>query len=250
MAEKITAFGIEGFIQHVQDNPIALIVLGILLFMSVLSWYLILGKSLKLWWLQWRSGAYQRFFWRVENLQAVIERMRKRGARDPFARLCQAGINATLQHQQAASKRLELLCSHSEFITRSLHHCIDDERERLNAGLTILASIGSTAPFIGLLGTVLGIYHALITISASGQASLDTVAGPVGEALIMTAIGLAVAIPAVLGYNALSKSNRHFLHHLNKAAHDLHVYFNTGMRTDKHNLHTLQPVAEVSNNGI
>jgi len=235
-----TAFGITGFIQHVQDNPVALIVLAILLLMSVLSWYLIVSKSLKLWLTQLRSRAFQRFFWRVESLDVVIVRLRKRGAHNPFSRLCQAGINAALQHEQAAPERLELLCSHSEFITRSLRHCIDDERERLNAGLTILASIGSTAPFIGLLGTVLGIYHALISISAQGQASLDTVAGPVGEALIMTAIGLAVAIPAVIGYNALSKGNRHFLHRLNTSAHDLHAYLNAGIHVDRHNLHTLK----------
>ncbi|WP_353308944.1 MotA/TolQ/ExbB proton channel family protein [Candidatus Albibeggiatoa sp. nov. NOAA] len=247
MQQKTASFGIEGFIQHVQDNPIALTVLVILLFMSVLSWYVILSKSVQLWWVRWRSGRYQRLFWNTDNLQIVIERLRKKKAANSFARLCEAGINATLQHRQAATERQQELCSHSEFITRSLHHCIDKEREQLNSGLGILASVGSTAPFVGLLGTVIGIYHALVSISASGQASLDTVAGPVGEALIMTAIGLAVAIPAVLGYNMLNKGNRRFLHRLNTSAHHLHAYLNAGVRVDKHNLHTLshsnEPVA-------
>jgi len=250
MQEKTSSFGIEGFIQHVQDNPVALAVLAILLFMSVLSWYVIFSKALQLWWIKWRSGRYQHFFWQTENLQDVIERLRKKGARNAFARLCEAGINATLQHRQAVPQRLEELCSHSEYVTRSLRHCIDEEREQLNSGLGILASVGSTAPFIGLLGTVIGIYHALVSISASGNASLDTVAGPVGEALIMTAIGLAVAIPAVLGYNALVKGNRRFLHRLHTAAHHLHAYFNAGVRMDKHNLHTLADTPAEAQNGV
>lgn len=239
MQENVGSFGIEGFIQHVQDNPIALAVLGILLFMSILSWYVILTKSIRLWWVRWRSRRYQHFFWHTDNLHHVIERLHQKGAHNAFARLCEAGINATLQHQQATPTHVENLCSHSEFVTRSLRHCIDEESEHLNSGLGVLASIGSTAPFIGLLGTVLGIYHALTSISASGQASLDTVAGPVGEALIMTAIGLAVAIPAVLGYNALNKINRRFIHHLRTTAHHLHAYFNAGVHIEKHNLYTL-----------
>lgn len=237
MQQNATSFGIDAFIHYVQENPIALAVLGILLFMSILSWYVILTKSLRLAWARWRSGRCQRFFWRTENLQEMIERLRGKGARSAFGRLCEAGINASLQHQQARQR--ENVCSHSEYLTRGLRHCLDEEREHLNAGLGVLASVGSTAPFIGLLGTVMGIYNALLSISASGQASLDTVAGPVGEALIMTAIGLAVAIPAVLGYNALLKANRLFFHRLQSAAHHLHAYFNAGVRMDQHTLHHL-----------
>ena len=98
----------------------------------------------------------------------------------------------------------------------------------MSAGLAVLASVGSTAPFVGLFGTVWGIYHALVGIGASGQASIDKVAGPVGEALIMTAFGLAVAIPAVLGYNAFIRSNKGVSNKLNRFARQLHAYFLTG----------------------
>ncbi|HSI52776.1 MAG TPA: MotA/TolQ/ExbB proton channel family protein, partial [Ramlibacter sp.] len=107
---------------------------------------------------------------------------------------------------------------------------IDESTSRLQAGLAVLASVGSTAPFVGLFGTVWGIYHALIAISAAGQATIDKVAGPIGESLVMTALGLAVAIPAVLGYNALVRGNKSILNKLNRFAHDLHSYFVTGAR--------------------
>jgi biopolymer transport protein ExbB len=103
---------------------------------------------------------------------------------------------------------------------------------RLEAGLSLLASVGSTAPFVGLFGTVWGIYHALIGISTSGQATIDKVAGPVGEALIMTALGLAVAIPAVLGYNALVRAHRLIHADLDAFAHDLHAYLASGVRLE------------------
>jgi biopolymer transport protein ExbB len=100
----------------------------------------------------------------------------------------------------------------------------------MQGGLAVLASIGSTAPFVGLFGTVWGIYHALLTIGATGQTSIDAVAGPVGEALIMTAAGLFVAIPAVLGYNALTRANKAIVTKLNRFAHGLHGFFVTGAR--------------------
>ncbi len=109
-----------------------------------------------------------------------------------------------------------------------MRRVIGQESAKLETGLTILASVGSVAPFVGLFGTVWGIYHALVSISVSGQATLDKVAGPVGEALIMTALGLAVAIPAVLAYNALVRSNRNLLAQLESFAHDLHILLTTG----------------------
>ena len=120
----------------------------------------------------------------------------------------------------------------SDWITRSLRNAIDDSTARLQAGLAVLASVGSTAPFVGLFGTVWGIYHALLGISVAGQATIDKVAGPIGEALIMTALGLAVAIPAVLGYNALVRGNKAIQNKLSSFAHDLHAFFVTGARVN------------------
>ena len=239
MNNESSAFGFLAFLEHVQEHPVALVILAILAFMSILSWYLILTKGLGLSITAIRSRRFRRFFWQADNLDQVVEQLQQRGAHDPYSRLAQRGLSAAMSHDQASAKGLNNLCSHSEFITRSLRHGIDDERERLNSGLTILASIGSTAPFIGLLGTVIGIYSALVSISAQGSASLDTVAGPVGEALIMTAIGLAVAIPAVMFYNALVKSNRSFLHRLETFANDLHAYLNIGVRADQQSLQHL-----------
>ncbi|MEN9986107.1 MAG: hypothetical protein RI925_1609, partial [Pseudomonadota bacterium] len=116
----------------------------------------------------------------------------------------------------------------SDWLMSCLRQSLDDSASRLQGGLSILASVGSTAPFIGLFGTVWGIYHALISISASGQASIDKVAGPVGESLVMTAMGLAVAIPAVLGYNALVRGNKGVMGKLKHFAHDLHAYLVVG----------------------
>ncbi|MEO6625024.1 MAG: MotA/TolQ/ExbB proton channel family protein, partial [Burkholderiaceae bacterium] len=124
----------------------------------------------------------------------------------------------------------------NDWITRCLHNSINASMAKLQSGLAILASVGSTAPFVGLFGTVWGIYHALMGISVAGQATIDKVAGPIGEALIMTALGLAVAIPAVLGYNALVRGNKSVVTELNRFGHDLHAYFLTGARVgaDQH----------------
>jgi biopolymer transport protein ExbB len=114
-----------------------------------------------------------------------------------------------------------------------LRQAINEAAARLEAGLTFLASVGSTAPFVGLFGTVWGIYHALIGVAASGQIAIDKIAGPVGEALIMTAVGLAVAIPAVLAYNAFTRVNRLLLAQLDGFAHDLHAFVTTGAPLSK-----------------
>jgi biopolymer transport protein ExbB len=130
------------------------------------------------------------------------------------------------QQPQALGEQLDV----SEFLTRQLRASIARASARLDWGQTLLASVGSTAPFVGLFGTVWGIYHALVSISNSGQATLDKVAGPVGEALIMTGLGLAVAIPAVLAYNAFTRRNRVIMTELDGFAHDLHAWLLTGAR--------------------
>jgi biopolymer transport protein ExbB len=136
-------------------------------------------------------------------------------------------------HQAAtvqAESSLAASIDRTELVTRSLRQEITRVSSELESGLTFLASVGATAPFIGLLGTVWGIYHALLSIATGGQVLIDRVAGPVGEALIMTAAGLAVAIPAVLAYNAFTRVNRVTLAELDGFAHDLLALVTTGSR--------------------
>src|SRR5204863_7742381 len=143
----------------------------------------------------------------------------------PYRYIAESGLEATTKHVG-----LQESVDVNTWVTMSIQRAIDNVQSRTQDGLAFLATVGSTAPFVGLFGTVWGIYHALTAIGLAGQASIDKVAGPVGEALIMTALGLAVAIPAVLGYNALVRGNKSVLIALNSFAHDLHAYFVTGAR--------------------
>jgi biopolymer transport protein ExbB len=146
--------------------------------------------------------------------------------------MVQAGQDARAHHHHH-EKHLHDAFNLSDWITRSLQASMDEAQARMQGGLAILASVGSTAPFVGLFGTVWGIYHALTAIGTSGQASIDRVAGPVGEALIMTALGLAVAIPAVLAYNALVRGNKGLMLQMGRFAQDLHTYLVTGTRINR-----------------
>ncbi|MDX5364623.1 MAG: MotA/TolQ/ExbB proton channel family protein [Pseudazoarcus pumilus] len=148
-------------------------------------------------------------------------------ANNPFRRLVEEGGHAC-DHHAARREELHGQLSLAEWLTACLRTAIDESAERMHSGLSVLASVGSVAPFVGLFGTVWGIYHALVGIGVSGNAGIDKVAGPVGEALIMTAFGLAVAIPAVLGYNALVRTNKGVLGQLNRFAHHLHALMVTG----------------------
>jgi biopolymer transport protein ExbB len=146
----------------------------------------------------------------------------------PFSHLAHHAIVAARHHTRHGVNRLNEAGTTAEFLTRSIRRVIDEETARLEWGLTVLASVGSTAPFVGLFGTVWGVYHALVAIGMSGQGTLDKVAGPVGEALIMTGAGLAVAIPAVLAYNAFVRSNRVVLACLDAFAHDVFAMLTIG----------------------
>jgi biopolymer transport protein ExbB len=171
-------------------------------------------------------------FWHGSDLADGLNKLGSE-ADNPFRQLAIEGREAAAhhrQHQSAAKPQLHDAMDISDWITRCLRNSIDESTSRLQSGLAILASVGSTAPFVGLFGTVWGIYHALLAIGMAGQASIDKVAGPIGEALIMTALGLAVAIPAVLGYNALVRGNKGITAKLNRFAHDLHAYYVTGAR--------------------
>ncbi len=222
----------HGLIAFLQQTDAVGMAIAVLLFaMSVGSWAVILSKVFRAWSI--RQGARRTIdnFWNTPNLARAVEEMRA-GPTNPFVELARAGVNGAAHHQRHQAGRLGEALSLSEFVTRSLRQGINRAQSRLETGLALLASVGSTAPFVGLFGTVWGIYHALIGIGASGQASIDKVAGPVGEALIMTALGLAVAIPAVLGYNALTRLNRVILADLDAFAHDLHAFLATGARVE------------------
>ena len=198
----------------------------LLLIMSLSSWMVIIIKALDL-----RKIASQarltESFWHSADFADGLSKLGADPA-NPFRALATEGREATVHHH--AQPQLHDSLDVSEWLTRALRNSIDESTARLQSGLAVLASVGSTAPFVGLFGTVWGIYHALMSISAAGQATIDKVAGPIGEALIMTAMGLAVAIPAVLGYNALVRGNKSVLMKLNRFAHDLHAYFLTGAR--------------------
>lgn len=198
----------------------------LLLVMSLSSWLVIIIKALDL-----RKVAAQarrtESFWYSADLADGLGKLGSDPA-NQFHALASAGREATAHHH--AQPQLHDSLDVSEWLTRSLRNSIDESTARMQSGLAVLASVGSTAPFVGLFGTVWGIYHALISISTAGQATIDKVAGPIGEALIMTALGLAVAIPAVLGYNAMVRGNKSILMELNRFGHDLHAYFLTGAR--------------------
>ena len=211
-----------------QTDAVGKTILIVLVAMSIVTWYLIVTKAIQAWMIRSRTAAFLQSFWSAPSLPAVAMRLEERRPDEPFSRLSHSAIAASKHHQRHGSHRLDEAGTASEFLLRAMRRVIDEETARLESGLTILASIGSTAPFVGLFGTVWGVYHALAAIGMSGQGTLDKVAGPVGEALIMTAAGLAVAIPAVLAYNALVRSNRVVLAKLDAFAHDLFAFLTTG----------------------
>ncbi len=201
----------------------------LLLAMSLASWLVIMVKSLNL--LGARSQAARiEAFWHSPNVAGGLQALGNE-ENNPFRALALRGQEA-LAHLKNSSNQPELLkeLDTSDWVTRSLQNAIDDATAQLQSGMAVLASVGSTAPFVGLFGTVWGIYHALMQIGMAGQATIDKVAGPIGEALIMTALGLAVAIPAVLGYNALVRGNKAVISRMNRFAHDLHALLMTGSR--------------------
>jgi biopolymer transport protein ExbB len=170
-------------------------------------------------------------FWRATSYEQGLQSFSNQGL-NPFYQLAKSAATASAHHQNQAHDHRELLqnLNYSEWMARSLKNSVDGIAAGFQKGLTFLGSTGAISPFIGLFGTVWGIYHALIAISSSGSAQLDQVAGPIGEALIMTALGLAVASPAVLGYNALVRANKSIVARMNRFAHDLHALLITGSR--------------------
>ena len=227
-----TTLGFGHFLAN--SDGIARFILALMLIMSVGTWYLIATKGIQAIRARKKSAEFLAAFWAAPSLDAVARHLRQTGVTEAFSHLVHHGFTAIEQHKAGRDghkgRGLVDAGTPDEFLTRALKRAIAQDKSRLEHGQTFLATVASSAPFVGLFGTVWGIYHALMAIGAAGQATIDKVAGPIGEALIMTALGLAVAIPAVLGYNALVRGNKFIVSKLNRFGHDLHAYFVTGAR--------------------
>ena len=205
------------------------VVFFVLILMSVVAWYYTVMKTIKYARIKSRTEPVTSAFWQTSNAQEAIRYMEEQPSWEPFSKVALDCAQAAAHHQKSEGRLAEAL-NRSEFIDRSLRQAVSRESTQLEDGQTWLATTGAIAPFVGLLGTVWGIFKALVAIGASGESSIKAVAGPVGEALIMTAIGLAVAIPAVIAFNYFNRINRKLIGQLDAFAHDLHDFFATGAR--------------------
>lgn len=215
-----------------QGDAVSYSVAFMLLLMSMASWYLIIGKALSHWRNHSSINAAMSAFWNTDSRAQALEAIRAADKTGVFAPVATDAILAAQAWEEKTSGGIGTGVDASEFIGRTLQQSTVLAQARIEHGLTFLASVGSTAPFVGLFGTVWGIYHALVGLSGATQVALDKVAGPVGEALIMTAAGLFVAIPTVLAYNAFTRANRLVLAQLDGFAHSLHAYLVAGVRVD------------------
>jgi len=227
-AAGLESMGFADMIEHM--DAVNWTVLIVLIVMSAMSIFWIIFNAIKNARLRSSNDRVINTFWETPNAQDAIRFMEEQPKSEPFSKVALDAAQAAAHHQRHEGSRLVESLNRSEFVDRALRQAVTRESLKLEDGLTVLATVGATAPFVGLLGTVWGIYRALIRIGASGQADIGAVAGPVGEALIMTAIGLGVAIPAVLGYNFFVRINRGTNNKLDTFAHDLHDFFATGSR--------------------
>ncbi len=215
-----------------QTDAVGMAVLLLLVGMSIASWYLILTRTITNLTARKRAALFLKRFWEADSLQAMEKILQAEEADNAFAELANQALTAGRDGSRHGVQKLASAGGLSEFVTRALRNSLEQEAARSESGLTVLATAGSAAPYIGLFGTVWGIYHALVFIGLSGQGTLDKVAGPVGEALIMTAVGLAVAIPAVLAYNSFNRRNRIWLAQLDGFAHDLYTLVTVGEKAN------------------
>jgi biopolymer transport protein ExbB len=231
-AEAMKQMGFDHLVHHF--DALGWIVFVTLVVMSFSSWYFIIANAIRNAMVNSRRDKVIDGFWNNGSTQDAIRELEAQPKGEPFSKIALDAASAVAHHQQSAAGtgRLAESLSRSEFIDRALRQAVARESLRLEGGLTLLATVGSSAPFVGLLGTVWGIYNALIGIAATGNASMSAVAGPVGEALIMTAFGLFTAIPAVLAYNFYNRSNRLTYARFDEFAHDLHDFFATGSRVE------------------
>jgi biopolymer transport protein ExbB len=202
---------------------VAKVTLAILAIMSMGSWYIIITKVYEQFKMGAQARAADKTFWNAPTVRQGAEKLTEGS---PYRFVAESGLEATNKHTGLLGN-VDL----NTWISMSIQRAIDNVQSRTQDGLAFLATVGSTAPFVGLFGTVWGIYHALTAIGIAGQASIDKVAGPVGEALIMTAFGLAVAVPAVLGYNWLVRRNKAAMDMVRGFAADLHAVLLSAPKT-------------------
>ncbi|HEY1899262.1 MAG TPA: MotA/TolQ/ExbB proton channel family protein [Steroidobacteraceae bacterium] len=220
-ATAANAYSVSALINN--HDPLSHGVLIVLGLMQFFSWYIILTKLWDQHKLASSYKAVERTFWTSPSLKDGVERLKKG---DPYRMIVEEGLRAAAHHDGRLTDRIDL----HEWITMSLQRSVANVNGTLQSGLGFLASVGSVSPFVGLFGTVVGIIKALLAIGVSGQPSIDRVAGPVGEALIMTAFGLIVAVPAVMGYNWLVGRNKNLQENLRNFAADVHAYLVGGAR--------------------
>jgi len=198
-----------------QGDVVARGTLLALVIMSMVTWYILVTKLIEQNRLFRQAHAADRRFWPADS---IVEGTAALTADSPFRLIAATGSRAVEHHDGMRAERIDL----NTWVGMSMQRSVGEITGKLQDGLTVLATVGSTAPFVGLFGTVWGIYHALTAIGIAGQASIDKVAGPVGEALIMTALGLAVAVPAVLGYNWAVRRNKQAIDKIRAFASDVH----------------------------
>ena len=198
-------------------------VIILLLIMSLMSWYIILTKLWDQRRLKQSARAAEKQFWSAPSVKEGVDRLKKG---DNFRAVAEDGLRAVSHHEGRLTDRIDM----HEWVTMSLQRSVDQVNSNMQKGLGFLATVGSSAPFVGLFGTVWGVMTTLITIGLSGNPSIDKVAGPIGGALIMTALGLFVAVPAVWGYNWLLGRNKILQDALRNFAGDLHAYLVSGAR--------------------
>lgn len=207
-------------------DPVLIGVFMVLVLMSIATWVLLLWRWLKLRQARTSSSVARDAVRTAETLELAETYAKQYDS--PVSELVRDAVAANRRYTQSQQTMLSASLPKNQFLEREISHSLTTILNRYDGGLSVLASVGATAPFIGLLGTVWGIYHALINITASGQMSIAAVAGPIGEALVATAFGLFVAIPAVLAYNYFTRANKKFSRELNDFAHDLHLYLING----------------------
>jgi biopolymer transport protein ExbB len=219
-------YGIEAL--WTQSDYVGKGVFVILIVMSLWSWLVMINKWLDQRMLRKVAVEAEKGFWTAGSIQEGIGKLK--GKINPFRDIAQDGIQAVEHHRRSTARDVASNIELADWVRTHIDKRTTMLQSSLQSGMVVLASVGATAPFVGLFGTVWGIYHALISISIAGQASLDKVAGPIGEALIMTALGLAVAVPAVLGFNGLLRGNKALMERANYFAHDVEAALIAGSR--------------------